>query len=139
MTDLEQTDELPALPTGTLHIRGSHFNHAAEYAKSQHTPGEWRKRAAARALFSGPLPASVQARLTTTLAVVTEIERIRKQPRSPLFHAALALLRQEPDQLAVLCRLADACPGATLAEVCQVLRETATLFAAAGVLPRDQA
>ncbi len=123
MRDLEQTDELPALPTGTLRIRGSHYDHRGDY------------RHAARTLFTAP-PASVLQQMHATARVVLELDRIAKQPRSPLFQAALALLRQDADQLATLRRLADAFPHATLAEVCQVLRETAVLFHAAGVVPK---
>lgn len=123
MRDMEQTDELPALPAGVLRLAPLPLS-------------AWQRRAAARALFASPLPSSVQRQLAATAALVTDLDRISKQPRSPLFQAALAMLRQEPDQLAVLCKLADSFPGATLTEVCQVLRETATLFAAAGVQPR---
>jgi hypothetical protein len=60
------------------------------------------------------------------------------KPRSPLFQAALDLLRGEPtvDPLAAIMRLRDAFPKASQAEIEQVVRETAVIFLAAGVVPR---
>lgn len=56
-------------------------------------------------------------------------------PRSPLFTAALQLLAGEADPLARLCLLRDAFPRASLEDITRTLRETAVIFAAAGVRP----
>lgn len=102
MTDLEQTDELPAVC-----IRGCIYDHSTDYA-------------------AGPDQ--------TVHAVRTAAGY---KPVSALFAAAIGLLREEPDQLAALCKLADAFPKATLAEVCQTLREVAVMLHAAEVGRED--
>lgn len=119
MTDLEQTDELPAVV-----IRGGMYDPSQAYAK----PGvvrDWPK---------GPMHVlpGIRAGLDmgagpdqTTHAVRTAAGY---KPVSALFAAAIGLLREEPDQLAALCKLADAFPKATLAEVWQTLREVAVML-----------
>lgn len=165
MTDLEQTDELPALsevpasvvvalhgadsaawpgtyagpfPRGermpAVGIRGCMYDHAQAYAK----PGvalDWPK---------GPMHVLAGIRPTTPVTAMDMAEApdqtthaVRTdtgyKPVSALFAAAIGVLREEPDQLAALCKLADAFPKATLAEVCQTLREVAVMLHVAAV------
>lgn len=56
-------------------------------------------------------------------------------PRSPLFHAALQLLAAREDGMTILCRLRDAFPHTDMRELCRVVKETAVLFAFAGLQP----
>ncbi len=49
-------------------------------------------------------------------------------PVSPLFRAAYNLLAQEDDQLAAMCKLADAFPGTPLSSLRQMVREVAVLL-----------
>jgi hypothetical protein len=55
--------------------------------------------------------------------------------RSPLFRAALELMRAEHDRTAILLTLRDAYPRTTVAELDRTLRECAVLFAAGGIVP----
>ncbi len=56
-------------------------------------------------------------------------------PRSPLFRAALELLKHGHDRTAIMLSLRDAYPHSSMADLDRTLRECAVLFAASGVMP----
>lgn len=55
--------------------------------------------------------------------------------RDPVAQAALALMAEGHDRLAILCTLADQYPGRCIKEVDRVVRETAVTLVAAGLIP----
>lgn len=120
MTDLEQTDEFPVISTA----------HTLE----DNPVADMRRRHIAlrkAALMANGVMATLAidmakaGRDRTDYALRTAAGY---RPISALFAAAIGLLRDEPDKLASLCKLADAFPEAKLNEVCTALREAAVLL-----------
>lgn len=119
MTDLEQTDELPQVaawrwPKGPMHVLA--------------TPAAALRRQTETGVLVGLDMAAGPDQTEHAVRTASGYK-----PVSALFAAAIGLLRSEPDQLAALCKLADAFPKATLAEVCQTLREVAVMLHVAEV------
>jgi hypothetical protein len=116
--DLEKTDEVPAYM-----YAGNIYNHADDYNKAEVV--RWR---------TGSVRLGVGLARPGADATVYSLPH-HAGARSPLFRAAMDLLRQEPDQLAVMCKLLDAFPRTPHAQVAQALRECAVLFVHAGIQP----
>jgi hypothetical protein len=117
--DLEKTDEVPNI------YRPADDRNTREVAA-------WRT--ALKADVRGTVTA-----IKTARSVIAMTDAASTGARSPLFRAAMDLLREEPDQLAVMCKLLDAFPRTPHAQVAQALRECAVLFVHAGIQPAKAA
>jgi len=58
--------------------------------------------------------------------------------KSPLFHAALSRLGQDPDPIATALLLRDVFPNASPKDIEAAIRETAVTFHCAGVVPAER-